>query len=183
MKIGIKMKLKIILFALCICSSTLLAQDPSFEERSAEEIRKFDEEVKVGREEIRNRYLEDLKSYDEVTKSMRKERIYSLEREGENSPEKERTELRGLIRTIATAQEAYYVRNTSYVSCQNQDCLKVLSEFSPFGINLKQQIKVIADKDNFKMWGKSTNLPNEVFLFDTSNGGMQNGNTYSWPQD
>ena len=183
MKIGIKMKLKIILFALCICSSTLLAQDPSFEERSAEEIRKFDEEVKVGREEIRNRYLEDLKSYDEVTKSMRKERIYSLEREGENSPEKERTELSGLLRNIATAQETYYVINTSYVSCQDQDCLKILSDALPFDIdiNLKQQIKVIADKDNFKIWGKSTNLPNEVFLWDSSNGGLQSGNAYTWP--
>ena len=75
------------------------------------------------------------------------------------------------LRNAATAEEAYFIDNDAYASCDESDCGTVLDGFENVSVGV--ELDMVGTTTNFTGTAVSTNGTGETFSWDSEQGGMQ----------
>jgi type IV pilus assembly protein PilA len=73
------------------------------------------------------------------------------------------------LRSIATAEEAYFLENESYLSCSNQECLSL-----PGIVAISKGVEISIEATHSGFTGSSTHKlgSGKIFNWDSSQGGI-----------
>lgn len=74
-------------------------------------------------------------------------------------------------RNVALAEEAYYLDNEEYLSCENQDC-RALPGIAALSGGVNLQVEAENEEDAFIVRSQHPKGTGKVFVWDSRNGGF-----------